>query len=270
VKATRKPVPSPIGRLDLTIWLVLLLGLVTTALGVAYGVATTPAGTLRGSVPESIVSVSAIVSSLGAGVVGAALSMVIARSADRDGREDLLAQLSRVLGAGFSSDETDLRPLRADWHHYHVTALDGRYVWRYQLIRLSRSPSVGSLRSWLEVGDGKGHVLEYLVEAGVRGSHAILLFTVAGGVGYESTEVLPQLLTRGYRSHHCGIGLYQTWDGTDTVGRVLLSRSPIVPSGPGAAVADEHSARLDELWERDFPGRDAIVPSGLTPVGYLP
>jgi hypothetical protein len=265
VKTIKKPVSSPHGRLDLTVWLVLLLGLVTTALGVAYGVATMPAATPGASLPQSIVS--AIVGSLGAGVVGAALSIVITRSADRDRREDLVAHLSQTLGARFSSDEADIQALHADWHHYHVTAIDGRYVWRYLFIRFSRSPAVGSLQTWLEADDGKGHVLEYLVEAGIRGSHAILLLTsTTGGVGDESTAVLPHLLTRSYRSHHCGVGLYQTWDGTDTIGRVIISRRPLMPTGPNATVADEHSGQLDELWEQGFPARGAIMPTGLTSV----
>ncbi len=244
---------KPTGRLDLTVWLILLLGLVTTALGVAYGVATAPAGSASaGSVPETIVA--AIVGSLGAGVVGAALSMVIARSADREGHDDLVARLARTLGARFGSEEADLQLLRADWHHYHVTAIDGRYVWRYQLLRLRRPTGTGALQGRVEVGDGRGHVFEYRVEAGVRGSQAILLFTSPdAGTGSESTEVFPELLTNGYRPHHCGIGVFHTWDGNASVGRVVMGRGPLVPAGPDGTVADEHQARLDEVWE-GLPG----------------
>jgi hypothetical protein len=171
------------------------------------------------------------------------------------------------MGTRFSSDEADLRPLRTDWHHYHLTALDGRYVWRYLVFAMSRSTGPGHLETTIETGDGKGHVLVYRVEGGVRGGQLVLLLTSpGGGVGSESTEVFPQVLTHGYRTHHCGIGLFQTWEGTETVGRVVISRKPLASGTLGAPVPEDEQHLLDALWERDFPAYGALVPPGLTPV----
>ncbi len=246
-------------RSTATIWLTLMLGLATTAFGVTYSLAAMPNQPPGSSLSNTIVA--ATIGALGAGVVGAALSIAITHASDRAGREDLLTQLSRTVGARFSSDEAMVRDLRTDWHHYHVTVVEGRAVWRYMFLRFSRLPGVGMLQARTTANDGHGHELNYLAEAGVRGSQLVLLFTTENGVGDECTEVFPQVLTHGYRSRHCGLGVFQTWEGGDMVGRAVISLSPIGdrPTPDGTVPADT-AAKLDQIWNREFPARTAMTP----------
>jgi hypothetical protein len=186
-------------RIGAVTWLVLLLGLVTTALGVAYGVATTPSGPATTAIVNTMAA--AIVGSLGAGIVGAALSMVITRVIDRARTQDFATVLSRSLTARFISSSEELDAIRGDWHHYHLTSMDGRSVWRYTRHRLDRSPEINSIQTYVDVTDARGDKHRYNVEAGVRGTKGILLLQRArGGTSSEAVEIFPSL-TKAFPHH---------------------------------------------------------------------
>lgn len=257
---TRQPLT---GRqpVDRAIWLVLMLGLVTTALGVVYGIATASSGQgTRGSTIHTMVA--AVIGSLGAGAVGAALSIVLTKVADREGRDNLMLGLSHLIGARFTSDDAALKLLRGCWHHYHVTSQDGRYLWRYLQLRFDHWPIVGAAGTWFTISDAGGHSLDYFAEAGVRGNHVVLLMNGRdAGVGAQATEVFPTMVTQRFRTRHCGIGLYQTWDGAHTVGKIILSPEAIVPVSEAGTIAAEDFAQLDEVWRADFESLHTILPT---------
>jgi hypothetical protein len=258
----------PARHADVVVWLTFGLGLVTTALGVAYAVAV-PTGA-HSSVPNQVMA--AVIGSLGAGVVGAALSMLIGNLADRGGREDLLRLLSRALGARFTSDEGDLSLLRADWHHYHVTTVGGRYVWRHIRYHLDQwSAATGSLRYQHKVTDGQGHAYAFTAEAGIRGSHLIILINGSRAeIGAQSSEIFPLFLVHGYRTRHCGIGTYRTWDNRNIIGKTIMSRDPLAPADDDGAVPVSHFARLDEVWDADFGSQHDLLPAAEQGLPHTP
>jgi len=245
-------------RADVPVWLVLGLGIVTTGLGVAYAVAATPAGVSVPDVGDGVVA--GILSSLGAGVVGAALSIILTRPSDREVGSDLVAVVANSLNARFVSAAENLELVRKDWHHYHVTSLGGTFVWRYIRTRLDQSAAENSLDGRVNVADAGGRMHDYTVEAGVRGTHGILFISGrTGGPGAGSTEVFPGL-TRAYQPIHSGLGVFETWDGIPTVGKVILSRDPLVPEHDGQ-IDDIHFPLLEDVWARHFPPSDHLFPT---------
>lgn len=246
-------------RADVVVWLTFGLGVVTTAFGVGFAVSNSN-GT-RTSVPEQVVA--AVIGSLGAGVVGAALSILIANLADRDGRDDITRLLAHMLGARFTSDDSELSLLRTNWHHYHITTVDGRYVWRYVQYRSDRwSTVVGSLRYHHRVTDGQSHAYEFDSEVGIRGSHLLILSNGSHGeLGAQATEIFPLFLIHGYRPRHGGIGTYRTWDNRNIIGKTILSRDLLAPADDDGAIADSHFAQLDGIWDADFGGQHDLLPS---------
>lgn len=249
-------------RADVIVWLTLSLGLVTTALGVAFAVA---APEKPSSISNQVVAT--VIGSLGAGVVGAALSIMIANLADRDGREDLIANLSQMLGARFTSDDSELSLLRTDWHHYHVTTVRGRYVWRYISYRADRwLTAPGSLHYHHRVTDGEGHKYEFFSEVGIRGSHLVLLANGSHGeIGAQASEIFPLFLIHGYRPHHGGIGTYRTWDNRNIIGKTIMSRDVLTPADDDGAIPDGYFTRLDAVWESDFGSQHDLLPSAQQP-----
>ncbi|WP_431880978.1 hypothetical protein [Micromonospora chalcea] len=191
------------------------------------------------------------------------MSITISRLSDRDGQDALGALLIRTLGARFVSPEDALAQLRATWHHYHVTTLDDRLVWRHMRWRFDGPQSVGSIRAKIGVPDGQGRDLGYIVEAGIRGGHAVLLITAdTSGSSAQATEIFPDFATRGYRAVHAGVGVFEMWDGRPTVGRVILSREPLI-GDLGDTVPEEDAPTLDALWEQHFSGHEAVLlPAG--------
>ncbi|OLB81395.1 MAG: hypothetical protein AUI14_03570 [Actinobacteria bacterium 13_2_20CM_2_71_6] len=230
------------------------MGLAVTALGVVYGAATL-SGYTNISPLDGVIATT--VGALGAGTVGAALSILIARVADREGRADLLSIVSRSLDAQFRSRPEDLARLRHEWHHYHITSIDGRRVWRHTLLRLDVVPQVGSLQHHHDVTDGK-NPLAYVVEAGVRGNHAIFLIEgTSGDHDTQATEII--VLTGGDTPIHYGVGLYRAWDTTLMLGRVILSRQEIVPAEHQGDIAENEFGALDDRWAAHFEKKYDMV-----------
>ncbi len=238
-------------------WLVLLLGLAVTGFGVAYGIAAGRQGAL--SAQDTVIA--AVVGSLGSGIVGAALSILISHAADRRKRADIATLLTTTLTARFTSDPGGTAAVQADWHEYHVTAIDGQYVWRHARFRFDRSTEVNAARSRVSVTDGIGREFQYVAEAGVRGTNGIFLLTQTnGGLGAAVIHIIPDL-TRLHRTVFCGIGLYENWHGEKILGSVILSRTPLAEVGAKGMVKAAHFEELNRLWQAGFLGSDAILPT---------
>jgi hypothetical protein len=225
------------------VWLILLLGLVTTALGVAYGGV-----------------VAAIISSLGAGIVGAVLSILVARASDRNSVDEISAMLSRSFNARLLSEANELRLVSGDWHHYHLTSVDGRLVWLYTFHRLDDSLATNSMRTRIDVLDSTGEAFPYEVEVGIRGDKGILLLRgLRGGVSSEAVEVIPGF-ARAFQPVHFGIGMYQTWDGREFVGKIIFSRRKLVPIAKDGSIDEADFPALDRMWNQGFATQHVILP----------
>jgi hypothetical protein len=238
-------------------WLVLLLGLAVTGFGVAYGVAAGRQGAL--SARDTVIA--AVVGSLGSGIVGAAMSILISRAADRRKRADIAALITETLTARFTSDPDGAAAARADWYEYHVTAIDGRYVWRHARFRLDRSTEVNAARARLTVLDEIGREFHYVAEAGVRGTDGVFLLSqLDGGLGAAVIHIIPDL-TRAHQTIFCGIGLYEDWHGKKVLGSVILSRKPLAAVGAKGVVKSAHFEELNRQWRAGFLGQEAILPT---------
>lgn len=249
--------PFPPSRSART-WLALALGLVTTALGFAYGIATAQA-VADGAVLHGISA--AVIGSLGAGIVGAAANTLLAEPPDAARLRVLVDELTRIMRATMRSDEAQLRIMRRLWHHYHVTSMDEHLVWRYMRLPLDGLPGNGVLELPVMI-KGDHHQIQYAMEAGVRGQNVVLNFSSeTAGPGAGSCEVFPALLAHGYRAVHCGFGAYETWDRRQLIGRILLSREPLLDLGERVTLSPEEGALLDQLWERGMADHDLLPAS---------
>ena len=243
------------------VWLIMLLGVVMTGFGITYAAATAPTDGHPATLPNELVS--GLLTAVGGGIVGATLSLLVTGSSDRDTLRTIRQVVEGSLHSTMISDEASLVPVRRRWHHYFVTTIDDRTVWRYERYNFDLSLAVGSVVVAIAIDDETGLTHRYQVEAAVRGDRLIVLSSMIGGDEPVFTEVYPQFLD--FKSQHFGVAVMQNWDGFNMLTKTILSRSPLFDAEEGT-VADEHFAMLEEKWERGFAGHNKVLPAAELPV----
>ena len=237
------------------VWLILLLGFVTTAFGITYAAATSEHGA---SVTDQIVA--GVCLSLGSGVVGAAISLIVASISSRDTVHEIRDVIAFSLQRHLTSDEADLRLMRKEWHHYYVTEMAGTLVWRYQRYPFNRSAAVGAIVVEAPIKDPEGKEHSYRTEVGVRGSRVIVIDTRTAGSEQPSIHVYPHL-TEGYSSTHCGMAFMVTWDGHHMVTKAILSQTRLIPGIGEGKVPPSYNAELEAAWQTGFHSQNRLLPT---------
>lgn len=238
------------------VWLILLLGVVMTGFGIAYAAATAPKAGQAASLPNELVS--GLLTAIGGGIVGATISLLVTGGSDRDTLRTIRQVVEGSLHSTMISDESALAPVRRCWHHYFVTTIDEKTVWRYERYNFHLSLAVGSVAIAIAVEDENGLGHRYQVEAAVRGDRLIILSSMIGGDEPVFTEVYPQFLD--FKTQHYGIVLMQNWDGYNMLTKTILSRAPLFDAEEGT-VAEEHFKMLEEKWQRGFAGHNKVLPT---------
>ncbi|MER6979451.1 YtxH domain-containing protein [Streptomyces carpinensis] len=235
-------------------WLILALGVVTTGFGVAFAAA---AADDHGRISLPNQEISGVLTALGGGIVGAVVSIMVARASDRETLQHMTEVLEDSLTSTLRSHNERLAPVRQLWHHYYVTKLRGQYVWRYERYPLHLSAHVGSLAVEIDVQSDSGHTHKYLVEAFVRHERLTIVSHKAGEEVNVFEEVYPQF--DGELSEYFGLGVVRTWDATNIVTKAILSRLPLV-SGTEGTLPEGDFAELDRIWELGFKRLNEVLP----------
>jgi hypothetical protein len=97
----------------------------------AYATATAPKAPGTVSLPNDFTA--GLLSAVGGGIVGATVSLLVTGGADRDTLQKIRSVVEDSLTSTFLSEETSLEPVRQLWHHYYVTTIKKRDVWRHEL-----------------------------------------------------------------------------------------------------------------------------------------
>lgn len=234
-------------------WLILALGIATTGFGVSFAAATEDDGKI------SLVNqeISGVLTAVGGGIVGAVISILVARASNQETLHRMTRVLEDSLTSTLRSDNARLAPARHLWHHYFVTTVRGKTVWRYEQYPFHLSAHVGSLAVEIDVESDMGLVNKYVVEAFVRHERLIVVSHKARDESNVFVEVYPQF--GGELSEYFGLGFVRTWDSTNIVTKVVLSRLPLV-SGSIGTLNDHDCAELEQFWELGFKRQNEVLP----------
>ena len=235
-----------------------LLGVVTTALGIAYSIASAGSAGHQSSTSGQIIG--GILIAFGSAVVGAVVSQFVTRQTGQDVLEDVRAVIAESLKNSFTSSDESLEPLRRDWYHYHLTGIGGKFVWRHDLYRFQRSASVGCLVATISVRDETSRLQhQYRLEGGVRGTRFIIMQTRINGTELPVIQVFPNM-AESFRSIHCGIIMLQSWDGQNLISKTILSSTPLVAGAKEGDIDQAHSSTLERIWQDGFKRSHEVFP----------
>jgi len=228
------------------IWLVALLGVTITALGVLV-----QAGTSE----RMAIMFAGTVSALGGAIVGAAVSLYIAAGDGRDTLRSIRELLAESLPAKVTSVESDLARLRKPWHVYHQTRFGGAIVWRYTFYPFDRDRAVGSVSAFVTEPEFDREPV-YRAEAAVRGHRMFYIETAQEGNEPPTIGVLPSF-AGPYQTAFAGLRVFVSWDGPPMVAKCLWSEQPLVRV-TGSTVEQDDWPELEARWRNGF-GHEVVL-----------
>jgi hypothetical protein len=237
------------------VWLLFVVGILITLAGVLLS------STASGQANSNRTLISSLLATLGAGLVGAILGIVITEYLEKSSMEQVKEMLIGTLKNTFVSPESELEQLRRPLYRYHATLSDGKYVWRGTVYHFESSVGVGTLEIRVDYPDETGVWHRHRIEAGIRGDRLLIFGIRLTGQEQVSISVYPGM-TAGYKKYHCGVSFIESYDSREVIARSIVSYRPLVSEESGF-LPDASGKKLDELWEKDIATRSTVLLSGL-------
>jgi len=193
-----------------------------------------------------IIDVS-VLSSIGGALFGASLGVFIGRLSTADLTEDLKRLVREGVIDSFVSDEEQLSSYRKNWYLYHLTRMDGKWLWRHTCIDFSKSQTPGRLTSETYLLNQDDEPKYYTVEAGIRDERFILFLRD------KATEEPPLIYVfpwagSGVQPYNLGIVVLQTWDRTDAISRTFICSKPLEDHTQIGTLPADKARKIDKEW----------------------
>jgi hypothetical protein len=94
--------------------------------------------------------------SVGGALFGSCLGSFIGRIAKRDLTEQIKRMVREALFPSFTTEENKIDAFRRLWHIYHVTEMDGKFVWRHRVADFGKIRIPGRLTAEISRMDKQG------------------------------------------------------------------------------------------------------------------
>lgn len=213
---------------------------------------------------------SGLVGAVAGALVGASISNFINSQYDRPILHEVRDLLVRTSECALTSPETALEHLRKRWHHYHLTIINGKPVWRYVQVPFDNHSAVGALTADAPevnaIGSRPPRV--YKTDAAVWDRRLVLLQTRVEGDEAAVVEIFPDV--SGFQSVHAGVGVMQSWSGPDVLVPVLISDLPILPKQVEGTITDAAPMQvLEALWSEHFAHVRHLLPEAQRGAGSV-
>jgi hypothetical protein len=164
---------------------------------------------------------------------------------------------------GFASDEERIKNFRQKWHHYHVTKMGNKYLWRHAIFDFSRLDVKGRLTGEVVFTNKAGEKLRYHVEAGMRDDRWVCLAKPIIGNEPTMVEIQP-FMGQYYFENQFGVAVIETWDSEFALTPTIMSKNPINGTDGIETIPPAISEELDKMWESGFKKMHIILPRIVT------
>lgn len=162
----------------------------------------------------------------GSSGMGACFGMAFAGLGDASAVERIREIIEESLQGGFKVADADLDPYRKVWHHYLLTEVQGKYIWRYRLFDFSRVSVPGKLVATFDVKAPDGRKQRYHVEGYVASPRLMFVQKTSTGTEPPIVHIYPTA-TDAFGAMHAGVACLKSWGGKDLTVPVLMSEQPL-------------------------------------------
>jgi hypothetical protein len=163
--------------------------------------------------------------------------------------EEIKQTVHESLSPGFTTDDAIIARFRVKWRLYHVTRMDGRFVWRHTIVDFQKTKIPGRLIAEARVLNKTGGPAVYRVEGGVRDARLVKFHRDEDSDEPSAVYVFPFAGDKS-EGNSFGICFHKTWDTTHhSISPALLSREPIFGVRAEGTVPEDIGRDLDTLWQ---------------------
>lgn len=208
-------------------------------------------------------SVSPFLTSLGGALFGSCLGALIGRVAKRDLAEQINKTVRESLYPGFTTDESKIAGFRQKWHIYHVTEMEGKFVWRHAVADFRKNRIPGRLIAETTSTDKRGGVAKYIFEGGIRDERLVLIIKAIASEERSAIYIFP-FAGLTFEDRHFGILFLQTYDATNSISPTLITRDPIPEALNEGTISDLGATVLDAIWVQRAEATSSILPRIIT------
>ncbi len=188
--------------------------------------------------------------SLGAATTGASFGTIFGRFANKDIRDEIRGMLAKQW-AGFTSEPTDIKKFFEQpiiLHLYHMTKCDFSKdgttpnivtLWRHSIIDFSHCIGSNRLVCSIEFphpSSNEKNGGRYKLEAGIREGRMIVLLSTQQG-SEPCAVMMVDLDGSAYSPDLGGLQFHQTFQSTNSISPVMITRNPIKDDEPIGTVA---------------------------------
>jgi len=192
---------------------------------------------------------------IGSAFIGTSIGGALQRTSNKDFASNIIESLQ----PGLSSPQSEVKPHKIAYYLYHVTRIDGEFVWRSSILDFSKSLGENKLTARLVIPNPNGQEKAYAHEAAVRQERLFISGKAEGGSEAASFYMFP-FGASAYRDQDAGFLFHQTYDSTHSVSPAILSESAILDVSQPGSVPKELQAKFDSEWNRLLKGDPSILP----------
>lgn len=204
---------------------------------------------------DSIMAANVFIS-IGGGLMGVGFSSITTYFNDID----ILNIIKNSLSAKITSEENAISKYRIKWYHYHLSRMNGKYIWRFCFYDFSKSYDIGRLTSKVDVINSKGEKVIYTIEALRRGTNVVFIqYPEIQSNEEPMIEVFP-FMGKHYLSPYYGMMYIESWDGTEILAPSIISEIKVQNWAKIGNVDEATGLELSKMWKQNFNDKIDIFP----------
>lgn len=122
---------------------------------------------------------------IGGGALGTCFGITFGSVSDASILQRIREMLEFSLERTLSAPEQNLDEYRKVWHHYLMTKINDKFVWRYRQFDFARLSVPGKIVATLAVPDAQGKIHNYNIEGFLIGPRLIFFNSLLEGMSHQ-------------------------------------------------------------------------------------
>ena len=203
-------------------------------------------------IPETKL-VSILFTSIGGAIVGAAISAGVGYILTRDIENDIKQIVREGYENSLDLDENIVSKHRKTYYLYHVTSIDGKFVWRCAVLDFCQATAFGKLvTSAIATKDGLSYNYYYKGHIKMNGGRLVLCSTRDNEP--PGIYVFPEF-GDDLQQYSSGIASIHTWDGYNSMSQCVISVSALndgdekQSKNTVVTINEKHFENMNSKWK---------------------
>ncbi len=199
---------------------------------------------------------------LGASVMGASVSLLMARYFEPSQLNQLLQTITESHDNSLTRDDRQVQPFRLKYHGYlRSHGINGEPVWRYRIFDFTQALTPGHLHAIVSVPQAAHTAKLFAYDGFVCGQHLVLVGRGVVGAEPFVVHVFPNGCTME-GTLITGLAFVRSFDSSQLVAPTMLSTVALTGQTSPGEVDVDGARHLTALWKGQFLKHNSLNFSG--------